>query len=80
MTIQKKLQDACDAIVSFSERNEIDNVIDSARINADDSLVENAITQDGYDNCFVESLIMHLSSRDATPKVVAWFAQHGVVA
>ena len=80
MTIQKKLQDACDAIVLFSERMMIDNVIDSARINADDSLVENAITAEGYDACFLESLIMHLSSRDANQEVVAWFAKHGVVA
>lgn len=80
MTIQKKLQDACDAIALFSERMMIDSAIDSARINAEDSLAEGAITQDGYDNCFVESLVGFLSSRDAHPAVVAWFASHGVVA
>lgn len=80
MTIQAKLQAACDKIASFSERHAIDCVIDSARINADDSLTEGAITLDGYDNCFLDSLICLLSSRDVTPEVVAWFAAHGVVA
>lgn len=80
MTTQKTLQSACDKIKSRDLREDVDMAIDSARINADDSLVEGAITADGYDTCFVDSLICHLSSRDANKTVVAWFAKHGVIA
>ena len=80
MTNQKELQAACDTLPTFKERHEIDAAIDNARINADDTLAEGAITQDGYEACFMESLIVFLGSRDASPKVVAWFAAHGVSA
>lgn len=78
MTTKKELQTACDKIKSRSLREAVDLLIDSARINAEDSLIEGAITMDGYEACFIDSLVCHLSSREASPKAVAWFAKHGV--
>lgn len=78
MTKQETLQAACDAIVAYPERLAIDALIDAARINADDALTEGTITLAGYEACFLESLLVLLSSRDACPAIVAWFADNGI--
>ena len=55
----------------------VDDVLDRARINADDSMSEGHSPSD-WDRIALESVACALSERDTPAKVAAWFAGRGV--
>ncbi len=81
MATSKELFDAVRKqgwVAQGSVLDRVDNVLDNARINADDSVYgDKSATEDQYEQIFVASIQCILSSQN-DKAVAKWFAKNGV--
>ena len=69
---------ACDKIKSRDNRNAVDNIIDSARINANDTIRDERLPLSDWDNMFTSTLASILSDGGHNRHVVAFFTTRGI--
>lgn len=81
MTMFKQLNAASRTIRSAGLQNEVDNLIDSGRINADDTVyAEKAAPESDWECVFVGTIASLLSSGEYSKACLRWFAKRGVSA
>lgn len=78
MVTARSLNAAADKIKKATLRHAVWHALGSAETNANDTLAEGAIAADEWETCFKDSLEVFLTSREATPEVIAWFDKRGV--
>jgi hypothetical protein len=77
----RNLARAIGPLLHGSLADRVDDVLDRARINADDTCyVEKSVPEGEYDSIALASVECVLSERDTDADVIAWFASHGVKA
>lgn len=76
----RSLMDSVHSIEDRKVRDEVDEALDSARINADDTIhQEKAAPESEWENLAHGSLQSHLSFASISPAAVEWFKKQGVV-
>jgi hypothetical protein len=69
---------ACDKIKSRDNRLAVDNIIDSARINANDTIRDERLPLSDWDSMFTSTLASILSDGGHNRHVVAFFTTCGI--
>jgi hypothetical protein len=73
-----KLLDDCKKINNQENRYAVDYIIDSARINADDTIIEGNATESDWDRLFVGTIGSQLSTGEYNHHVVKFFTNRGI--
>ena len=73
-----KLLDDCKKINSTKNRYTVDYIIDSARINADDTILEGNATESEWDRMFIGTIGSQLSTGEYNHNVVKFFTSRGI--
>jgi hypothetical protein len=68
----------CKKITSQKNRYLVDYVIDSARINADDTILEGNATESDWERLFIGTIGSQLSTGEYNRHVVGFFIKRGV--
>ena len=73
-----KLLDDCKKIASRENRDAVDYIIDSARINAEDTILEGNATESDWDRMFIGTIGSQLSTGEYNRHVLGFFTKRGV--
>ena len=68
----------CKKIVSQKNRYLVDYIIDSARINADDTILEGNATESDWERLFIGTIGSQLSTGEYDRHVVGFFTKRGI--
>ena len=76
--IYETLLNDCKKITSRENQSLVDYIIDSARINADDTIIEGNAPESEWDRLFIGTIGSQLSTGEYNHHVVKFFTKRGI--